>query len=165
MDPLLLWGLALLGIALLIVGIDIFIPTAGVLAITSLVVAVAGVVLLFRYDTAWGIAGAGLVIVGGPALFALGLRIFPQTPIGRKLILGADADDDADRAPPPPDPMLKLIGTEGITLTDLRPVGVIRVGTAKFDALSETTFVRPGQPVRITGVEGPTLKVRPIDPA
>lgn len=162
MDPLLLWGLILLGSAFVIGAIDLFVPTAGVLIVTALAVALAGIVLLFRYDTGWGAAGLGAVVVGGPAMVALGFRIFPHTPIGRKLILGGDRDEDEAPAPEAVDPLAKLVGSEAMVVSDLRPVGVVRIGTQKFDALSETTLVRAGQSVRVTGYEAGTLKVRPV---
>ncbi len=160
MEGLLLWGLLLLGVALLIVLVDLFVPTGGLLAITSLTVAIAGVVCLFLHDTRWGLAGTGLVLVGGPALFALGIKVFPHTPMGRKLILGGEEADE--RPPPAADPMLALLGREGVVVTDLRPVGVVRIDGVKHDAVSQTRLVRAGEGVRVVSVEGPTLKVRPV---
>jgi membrane-bound ClpP family serine protease len=161
MDTQLLWGLILLGIALVIVGVEVFVPSAGVLGLTALVVAIAGVVLLYKYDTPWGVAGTGLVLFGGPVIALLGLRIFPQTPMGRRLILGAQ-EEDAEDAPPAVDRLAALVGQEGVVVTDLRPVGVIRIGQEKVDALSETRLVRAGERVRVVSVEGGTRKVRPV---
>ncbi|MBL8759125.1 MAG: hypothetical protein JNK35_11930, partial [Phycisphaerae bacterium] len=50
MEPLLLWGLGLLAASLLIVVIELFLPSAGVLALVATAVAIAGVVCLFRHD-------------------------------------------------------------------------------------------------------------------
>jgi membrane-bound ClpP family serine protease len=163
MEALLLWGLVLLGIAALIAVVDIFLPTGGVLALVSLTLAVAGVVCLFRYETLWGVAGTASVLVGGPALVALGFRVFPHTPLGRKLILGGDKADDEDREPPRADPLAQLVGSEATVVSDLRPSGVVRIGDTKFDALSVTTLTRAGARVKVVSVEGATLKVRPIE--
>jgi membrane-bound ClpP family serine protease len=160
MEGLLLWGLLLLGVALLIVLIDLFVPSGGLLALVSLTVAIAGVVCLFMHDTRWGLAGLGLVVVGGPALFALSVKIFPHTPMGRMLILGGEPHDE--KPPPQADPLAALIGKEGQVVTDLRPVGVVRIEGVKHDAVSQTRLVRAGETVRVVAVEGPTLKVRPI---
>lgn len=161
----LIWGLALLGIALILVVIDIFVPTAGILGVTSLVVAIAGVVVLFRADATWGWIGTGLVLVGGPTAFFLGLRVMPSTPLGQKLILGGDPESEG--VPPPQVSSLQeLVGSEGDVVTDLRPVGTIRIvsrGNAKFDALSETQLIRSGSKVTVTGVvDGTMLRVRPL---
>ena len=50
MEPKLLWGLGLIGAALLLLLLEIFIPSMGVLFVTAIVVALAGVVTLFTYD-------------------------------------------------------------------------------------------------------------------
>ncbi|HYD02097.1 MAG TPA: NfeD family protein [Phycisphaerales bacterium] len=160
MEALLVWGLVLLALALVIVIIDLFLPTAGILAALAIVLAVAGVVCLFRYDTTWGVIGSLLVIVGGPALFVVGFKMMPHTPVGRRLILGAS--DDEPRPPAPPSPLERLVGSEAMVVTDLRPVGTVRVGDRKFDAISETTLIRAGSTVRITAVDGLNLKVRPV---
>ena len=162
METLLIWGLILLALAFAVVVIDLFLPTAGILAAVSLVLAIAGVICLFRYDVKWGFTGAALVVIGGPSLFFFGFKLMPHTPLGRKLILGADKMDGDQ---PPPDlasPLTALIGREGVVLTDLRPVGTIRIDGDKHEATSETMLVRAGTLVRVTGTDGLSLKVRPV---
>lgn len=162
MEPLLAWGLILLGVALVILIVDLFIPSAGMLAILSLTVAGAGIVCLFRHDTMWGVFGLLFVVIGWPLALFMGFKIMPQTAIGKKLILGSNQDDE-ERPAEPPSPLLALIGSEGVVVTDLRPIGVIRIGDKKFDALSETTLIRSGSTVKVTGlVDGVNLKVRPV---
>ncbi len=161
MEALLIWGLVLLAMALAVVVVDLFLPTAGILAAVSIVLAIAGVVCLFRYDTTWGIIGSLLVVVGGPSLFVVGFKLMPHTPMGKRLILGGGTPEDQ---PPPPQgsPLARLIGTEAMVVTDLRPVGVVRIGDQKFEAVSETTLIRAGATVRITAADGLSLKVRPV---
>lgn len=159
MEALLIWGLVLLAIALAIVVIDLFVPTAGILAVAALAFAVAGVICLFKYDTTWGIIGMLAVIVGGPSLFVFGFKIMPHTPMGRKLILGAD---EPEPKPPAANPDEALVGSEAVVVSDLRPIGVVRIGNRKFEAASETTLIRAGQTVRVTSVEGLNLKVRAV---
>lgn len=161
MEALLIWGLVLLAMALAVVIVDLFLPTAGILAAVSIVLAIAGVVCLFRYDTTWGIIGSLLVVVGGPSLFIVGFKLMPHTPMGKRLILGGGGTGDQ---PPPQQgsPLARLIGTEAMVVTDLRPVGVVRIGDQKFEAVSETTLIRAGATVRITAADGLSLKVRPV---
>ena len=163
METLLIWGLVLLAIAFVVVVIDLFIPSAGILVAVALVFAVAGVVCLYRYDTTWGVIGSLLVLIGGPALFVLGFKLMPHTPMGRKLILGAEHDTEV--APPSASDatgLAQFVGSEGTVVTDLRPVGSVRIGDRKFEAVSETTLLRTGTPVRVTGADGLSLRVRPL---
>ncbi|MCW5766755.1 MAG: hypothetical protein KIT68_12370 [Phycisphaeraceae bacterium] len=162
MEAMLVWGLGLLAVAVLLFVVDIFVPTFGVLSITALAVAIAGVVCLFRVSPTWGLIGVLAVVVGGPALFFFGLNVMPHTPIGRRLVLGAPGNDD-DAPPPAPDPLAEKIGSEAVVLTDLRPVGAVRIGDERFEALAETGLIRAGSKVRIVAiVDGTTLKVRPV---
>lgn len=161
METLLVWGLALLGLAFVLLVIDIFVPTAGVLSVTSLCVGIAGVVCLYQHSVTWGLIGTLLLVVGAPVIFFVGLQVMPNTPIGRKLI-GPSAEELEGPVPPRQAAMAKLVGQEGEVLTDLRPIGTIRIGDQRYDALSETSMVRAGSRVRVVSVEGSELKVRPV---
>lgn len=164
MEAALIWGLGFLGLGLLMVVIDMFVPTFGVLSLVAAGCGITGVVILFNHSVTWGLVGAACVLVGGPAAFFFGLQIMPKTPLGRRLVLGAMDDDGEDRPPPvEADPYKAMVGQEGVVVTDLRPVGVIRIGEERLDALSETTVIRSGSKVKVVGVvDGRLLKVRPV---
>jgi membrane-bound serine protease (ClpP class) len=103
------------------------------------------------------------VILGGPTAFFLGLRVMPSTPLGQKLVLGGDKDPEA--APPEaPDAALRaLIGAQGDVVTDLRPIGTVRINGQRYDALAETTLIRAGSRVVVTDVvDGASLRVRAV---
>ena len=162
---MLLWGLGLLGAALLLVIIEVFIPSGGLIAIAAGGTAIAGVVCLFRYSTTWGILGVLALLLLGHATFAFALRVWPSTAVGRRM-LGERPPEviEAERlaAQRERDRLLALVGSEGGALTDLRPVGVVKVGAERLDALAETGFIRSGSRVRITVVEMNQIKVRAI---
>jgi len=163
MDDLLIWGLVLLLLSSALLVIEVFVPTAGVLAITSTALAVAGVVCLWRYSNEWGVGGLLTMMVVGPGIAFYGLKIYRQTPLGRKMT-GADTDDrmaeDHDRLEESLRTRQQLVGKIGTVLTELRPIGVIDIDGARHDALSETTLIRAGRRVRITGVEPGQVRVR-----
>ncbi|MFZ4574988.1 MAG: NfeD family protein [Phycisphaerales bacterium] len=161
----LVWGLILLGLAFGLLILEIFVPTAGILGITSLALACVGVFCLFRASLGWGLGGLTSVLIGGPTTFFYGLKVYRQTALGKKMT-SADADEvvaaareeeeEAFRA------RLQLMGREGEVVTELRPVGVVKIGDQRYDALSETTLVSSGAKVRVTGVEPTQLRVRPL---
>lgn len=161
MEVLLLWGFGLLAAAIIIMIVEMFVPTAGVLTVTAIVVSMAGVVCLFQHSQTFGFIGVGLVLIGGPTLFFVGLQIMPETPLGRKLVLGAE---DAPEGPwLVQEKLNKLVGAEGEVITDLRPIGRIKIEQEKFDALAESSLIRAGSRVKVVGVvDGSTLKVRVI---
>jgi membrane-bound ClpP family serine protease len=165
MDPLLLWGLCLLAVAVIIVIVDVFLPSAGVLSVTAVLVAIAGVVCLWRYDTTWGLIGTLLTIVAAPTLFFLGLRVMPHTPLGRRIILGGPATQEQDTLPATDaatEALRELVGQQGEVVTDLRPIGTVRVAGKRYDALSDMGLVRAGSAVKVVAVEDGQVKVRPV---
>lgn len=165
MEPKLLWGLGLIGAALLLLLLEVFIPSMGVLFVTAVVVALAGVVTLFTYDAVWGLAGLLAVLVLGPMIGYFGLNIWKNTAIGRRMI-GSKTEAEIEEAKQAEmrerDRMLALVGTEGEALTDLRPVGVARFEGKKLDVTSELGLIPKGSRVKITAVEGALIKVRQV---
>ncbi len=165
-DAMLIWGLALLAAAVLLVVIEVLVPSGGIIGLVSAGVAIAGVVCLFRFSTTWGLTGALFVLVGGPAIFVFALNMLPSTPTGRAMLgeIDPEARAEAERKEREERERINsLIGAEGVTLTDMRPVGTIRVEGERHEATADTSYIRAGQKVRVTGVEMNTLKVRPID--
>lgn len=165
MDPMLLWGLGLLGAAILLVILEVFVPSAGVITAAAVVVAIAGVVCLFVYETMWGVAGTLSIAVLGPLVGFGALQLWRHTPLGRKMI-GVPSDEEAEAqreaAQRERDRQLALLGAEGVALTDLRPVGVIRVGDQRMDALAQTFMIPAGSKVKVVHVEGSQIKVRAL---
>jgi membrane-bound serine protease (ClpP class) len=164
MEPALIWGLGLLGIGLVVIIIEMFVVTFGVLTLVAAGCGIAGVILLFNHSTSWGLVGATLVAIGGPTIFFFGLQIMPKTAIGKRLVLGNPGDhEDADGGLPArkPDPYAELVGREGVVVSDLRPVGIVLIGDERLEALAESTVLPAGTRVRVVAVvDGHTLKVR-----
>lgn len=163
MESLLVWGLGLLALALVLLVAEFFVPSAGTLGLTAAVIAITGVVCLFRYDTLWGVIGSLIVIVFGPLAVYFGLKLWPHTPLGRRVI-GAPSDEEAaatrQRESDEKKKQAALVGKEGRVLTDLRPVGTVEIDGVRYDALSETLFVPAGSRVRVVGAEVAQIKVR-----
>lgn len=168
MDPFLVWGLALLGVAAILLAAEIFIPSAGIIAGLSGISAIAGIVCLFKYDTTWGVIGLLLALIMGPVIFFVGLNIWKNTEFGRRAI-GAPTDIELEKLALQEQQARKelesLIGAQGVALTDLRPVGLVMVGDERRDALAETSFIAAGTRIKVTVVETHQVKVRPLNPA
>ena len=54
-----------------------------------------------------------------------------------------------------------LIGSEGTAVSDLRPVGKVRIEGERLDALAESGMIEAGTPVVVTTVYDNQIKVRP----
>lgn len=164
-EELLFWGLALLGVALLLVIVEVFVPSGGLIAIGSAAAAIAGIVMLFRYNVTWGLVGMLMVIVLAPTMFAFALKVWPSTPIGRKMLGEKSIEErraELAAAQRERDRMSALVGAEGIAMTDFRPIGVVIIDGERLDALSEIGFIRAGTKVRVTVIDSNQIKVRPV---
>lgn len=159
------WGVALIALMFALFFIELFLPSGGFLGVVAGVIGVAGLVCLFRYDMKWGLSGLLLMMVLVPSFAAFAFKIWPNTPMGRRII-GAPSEEqvEAQRQAEATEKQRyeALIGKEGVVLTTLRPVGVIDIDGQRLDALSETLFVQAGARVRVVSADGSQIKVRQV---
>lgn len=168
MDPMLVWGLSLVGLAVLLLLLELFIPSGGVIAVTAGVVGVAGVVCLFLMDQngpLWGMAGILALLVLFPSAFFAWTKLLPSTTFGRALI-GEVAEDEQRRREEVEfqerQRQESYVGQIGVAVTDLRPVGLIEVGGERIDALAEGPAIEAGQSVRVTAAALQQVRVRAV---
>ncbi|MBZ0170816.1 MAG: hypothetical protein K8E66_00400, partial [Phycisphaerales bacterium] len=64
-DALLIWGLALIGIAAVLLLVEVFVPSGGLIAAIAGVSALSGVIMLWNFSTMWGIIGLLAVLILG----------------------------------------------------------------------------------------------------
>lgn len=165
MDPYLAWGLGLLALALLLVLLEFFVPSAGAIAISAGVCTIAGLVCLFRFSPLWGLMGLVGMIVAVPLTVYAGMSLWQHTPLGRRMI-GIPTEQQLEEKAREQERFLQqrlsLLGREGVTLTDLRPIGVIEIDGQRHDAVSEGELIRPNARVKVVLVESTQLRVRVI---
>ena len=164
MTPL-IWGLSLIGLSMLLVLLEIFIPSGGVIAVLAALVAAAGLVGLFIHDLTWGLSGALALLILTPIVVAFAIKVWTTSRVGRAM-MGVPTDEEAHRQREAErarrDARLALLGAEGVALNDLRPIGVIDIDGQRYDASSEIGLVRRGARVRVTHVTEFDMKVREI---
>src|SRR5687768_772274 len=88
-------GLALIALGVLLMLGDLFLPTGGVLAVVGLGVAIVGVVFMFIYDNAVGLWTLVAVFLAVPLIGGLGIRLWPNTALGKRFFLAPPEDDEA----------------------------------------------------------------------
>lgn len=159
METLLIWGIALLAIALLLAIVEIFVPSAGLISIVAIICAIAGLICLYRVDWVWGAAGTLTLLILTPIIVNYGFKILPSTPMGRRMMFG-EAGEHAPVLQDTKSELESLLNAEGVAQTDLRPVGVVRIGQTKHDALAEIGYIRAGSKIKVSAVEGTVIKVR-----
>jgi len=55
-----------------------------------------------------------------------------------------------------------LLGKQGLSVTPLRPAGIVELDDARFNVVSEGAFITTGEPVEVIKVEGNRIVVRSI---
>jgi len=167
----LFWGLVLFGVALGIVALELVVPSGGLLGLLSGGAVIASVVSFFMYSPTAGVVALLSYLVLTPIVLVFGLKLWMNSPLGRMVVLG-DATADEETAPPNPPGSLSgstaaraadlrhLIGASGVTITPLRPVGTVKIGEHRIEALAENGTIDRGQPVVVTEVYDNQVKVR-----
>ncbi|QOI98993.1 MAG: hypothetical protein HRU70_00190 [Phycisphaeraceae bacterium] len=166
MEPLLLWGLALIGVSIVLTVLEIFIPSAGAISLTAAVVAIGGLVCLFQLeDKTWGFGALLALVILYPAIFFGGIHLWKSTRVGRRA-MGMPSEEEVEAARRKEmeerGRWSALVGKEGAVLTDLRPVGVVEIEGQRIDALSDIAFVKSGTRVRVVSAQPNQVRVRPV---
>ncbi len=163
MDSLLIIGIGLLGLGVLLIVLEAFVPSGGILGLTALASAIAGIVFLFKYDAMWGAIGLLGTVILGPMAFLWAVELLPNTPLGR-LMLGPTNEEIAQQLAESSKSQLagrdELLGATGVALTDMRPSGIIEIDGSRHDAIAIGGIIDRNEPVRVTKVDGLTIEVR-----
>ncbi|MCL4199122.1 MAG: hypothetical protein KJZ69_16660 [Phycisphaerales bacterium] len=162
------WVVGLLTMAALLVAVELFVPSGGLISVVAGLCAIAGVVIAFRINVMTGLVALGLVAVGGPTVFWAAIKVFPSTPVGRNIILTAGTtEEDIQRRQSEKraetQAITALVGARGKALTGLRPGGTVRIDGEDIEAFAETGIIQAGTRVVVTSVQGRQIRVMAAD--
>jgi len=145
----------LLGIGLLI--LEIFVPSFGILGLIGFISIVGGVVLA-AFDAQNAALSLGVAFV--VALFVVWIvaKIFKRRGIWNRFILSDRLTTEEGYIPA--QTRNDLLGREGVSLTQLRPAGVVEIDGERVDVVTDGEFVEKGRPVIVSKVEGTRIVVR-----
>lgn len=150
--------LVLAAVAFLI--LEVFIPSGGILATLSALAFVASIVAAFFYgglqQGTYFLAGVSILI---PALIYLSIKLWPKTPIGRK-ILNLPAGGE-QTLPERLSERQQWLGRRGIAVTPMLPSGAIRIEGRTIDAISDGVSIEKGTEIEVHAIRGNYLVVRP----
>lgn len=156
------WVGALFLLGLVVLVAEVFVPSGGVLGFVSLSAFLASIWIAFsEFGVGVGAATLGLAIALVPVALGFAFRIFPDTPLGRRVL------------PPPPEPedvvpdigrrrrARDLVGASGRAASELLPWGRVEVRGESLEAMSEGGPIDAGTEIDVVGVQGAALVVRP----
>ncbi len=159
------WGLILIGVAVFLVVVEVFVPSGGIIAVVAALSAIAGVIALFVHDPIWGLIGLVGVAIATPIAIIGGFKIWSSTKIGRRMLgeeseilLTRQRDEERQRR----EQVASMVGMEGVCLTDLHPIGVVRIDDKRYDAQAEVQFIDAGERIVVQHADGFQMKVRRV---
>jgi membrane-bound serine protease (ClpP class) len=147
--------------ALLITG-EVFIPSGGVLTALSIISFILSFVTAFRVSTVAGALFVAVAVIAVPLLLSKLLKIFPDTFIGKLLVLRGPKGHN-EVATSPEERLKKFLGKRGITKSVLRPSGIAEIDGERIDVVTEGMAIEPNRPVEVIGTRGIALVVREIE--
>ena len=159
------WVVALLLTGLVTMVLEVFVPSGGILGFVSVAALVAGVVTAF-YE---GGAVLGTLVLCGmslvvPAVIVLAFRLFPLTPLGRRVLPQPPRPEDVVPAAGKRQLLKSLVGKTGRAVDELLPWGGVEVDGLRLDALSVGGPIPRGSTVEVVGVQGAAVTVRVGNP-
>lgn len=146
---ILLFGI---GIALLLG--ELLLPTHGLLGILAGGAIIGSIVTCYRIDFWLGTGVFIVTMIATPFAGAAAVKIWPKTPIGRRVVLPPVVDAI-------PEPLVQ-VGQTGVTISELRPMGMCEFEAGRLEAISEHGMIESGQAVKVVGLTNNRPTVRAV---
>ena len=160
----LLWALLLLLLGCVFLVLEFFVPSSGTLGVLAALSFVGAIVLAFMAGPVQGTVTLVAVMIIVPTACFLAVKYWPETPIGRMILI---------QRPESPDEVLpetegyrglsNLVGRHGLAKSLMLPGGVVEIDRKSYDAVSEGMAIDPGTRVLVVAVSTQRIVVRPDD--
>jgi membrane-bound ClpP family serine protease len=157
----LLWSFVLLSLAVVFIALEVFLPSGGMLAFLACCSMIAAIVVGFMHGFRPGMTVTLATLVVLPLSVGLALKIWPKTPIGKRMVCVPPEGDEQVL----PVAQLKqretLVGRVGTATTKMLPSGEVEIAGEIFDAVTAGMAVEPGQVVEVIDVRANRIVVKP----
>jgi membrane-bound serine protease (ClpP class) len=152
------WGL--LALAFFLVLLELVVPSGGILGVCAGAAMLAAVVIGFLHSFTLGAAMLMIAGFGVPLVIWLGLKLWPNTPIGRRM-LNIDPEVEAARRKLEEENRNRWLGKVGVAKINLLPNGIIEIDEQSLDAISLGGAIDRGTHVEVVNVIAGKIHVRP----
>jgi membrane-bound ClpP family serine protease len=154
----------LIAVGLVVMAGELLIPTHGLLFALGLGAEIIGVAFAFRYGLSTGVMTLVVVLVVVPLVGGGLLRLWPKTPLGKRLFLPGPDDDDTVANMPVNLELERLRGRFGRTLSALRPCGLVDFDGKRVDTMTGGEMIEQYRWVRCVDVKEGRVIVREVPP-
>jgi membrane-bound ClpP family serine protease len=158
------WSILLLFTGVVIVALEVFVPSGGVLSVLAGLCFLGTVGLAFLDSVQTGIIMMGVTTLVVPIVVAAAIHWWPHTPIGRRILIQPpDHPDDVLPDTPEYRELKSLIGRRGRCLNTMLPGGSVVIDRRTYDAVSVGMPIEEKSPVEVVAVRMNRLVVRPCE--
>lgn len=158
-------SIALLMLGLGILCLELFVPSGGILGVLAALSFAGSIAVAFYADPRFGgimLTAAAILI---PCLIAVGVHWWPNTPLGRLILIQRPESDEEILPDGDEYRQLKtIVGKRGQAKSKMLPSGIVSIEGKSFDAVSQGMAIEPGDPVVVVAVRTNRVVVRPLDP-
>ncbi len=151
---------SLFALAGVLIVLELFIPSQGVLTIVAAASLIFGIVECFLVSQLLGLIVVIIIAVTLPVFIIAMVRIWPDTWIGKRVAIRKAQKAIPGGSIPDTSRLDRLLGQTGQTMTDLRPVGAVMFGDERVDCVAETGQINKGSEITVIHVEGVRVVVR-----
>ena len=152
-----LYHIAVFLAGVLMIIVEILLPTVGLLAGLGVAAMLYSIVLALGGDIG-ALAALGIALVISIVLFLLIVSRLPSSKLWNKIVLQKSARTEEGYVSAMGEK--GLIGKTGEVLTELRPAGTARIDGRPVDVISEGAFIQKGKRIVVLSVNGSSVVVR-----
>ena len=152
-----LYHIAVFLAGVLMIIVEILLPTVGLLAGLGVAAMLYSIVLALGGDIG-ALAALGIALIISVAAFMPIVSRLPSSKLWNKMVLRTSSREEAGYVSAAQ--QSELVGKTGEVLTELRPSGTVRIDGRPVDVISEGAFIQKGAQVVVLSVNGSRIVVR-----
>lgn len=151
--------LILLIMGIIFIYIEFVIPALGIVGGIGIICLIVATILSYsNFGYKIGLIFLVALLVGVPGMVLWGLKLFPKTFFGKKLILDK-SERQEEGFTSFSNNYNNLVGQVGVALTKLRPSGLVKIGGAKYSAITSGEMIDENSSIRVAKVAGNSIVV------
>ena len=152
-----LYHIAVFLVGVLMIIVEILLPTVGLLAGLGVAAMLYSIVLALGGDIG-ALAALGIALVIAVVLFLLIVSRLPSSRLWNKIVLQKSSRTEEGYVSATE--QSELVGKTGEVITELRPSGTARIDGRPVDVISEGAFIQKGKSIVVLSVNGSRVVVR-----
>ena len=150
-------------IGLIAIIVELFVPAGGIIGFIGIGLIISSVVS--AYSKFGSIIGTVFLMSGVillPIFFGVAFKIFPHTFFGKIFILRDSQKKEEGFSSHEEEKFKVILNKEGISITQLRPIGLAIVDDKKYNVTTTGEFIDKDEKIRVIKVEGNKIVVRKV---